>query len=63
MLRRNDNSNEGDQVVISIDGIPVAVTIVNGSVRYTTPATPGAHTVRLDEPAGCFDPIVVNCGD
>ena len=57
----NDTSHDGEQLVISIDGVQVSVTIVNGSIRYTTPATPGEHTVRLDEPAGCFDPIVVNC--
>jgi hypothetical protein len=57
-----DTSHSGEQVIITVDGVPTPVTI-NGNkaqLSINNPA-PGEHTVELTDPAGCFPPMVPSC--
>jgi hypothetical protein len=61
-LTLTNTSHSGEQVTITVDGNPNVVTI-NGNVaklQINNPA-PGAHTVQLTNPAGCFAPVNPNC--
>ena len=61
-LTLTDTSHSGEQVTITVDGVPTPVTI-NGnkaSLSINNPA-PGEHTVELTDPAGCFPPMVPSC--
>lgn len=61
LVRMTDNSLDGQTVTISVDGTPFVRTIVNGAAKLNTPATPGPHTVTLDDPPGCAAPVEVTC--
>ena len=57
-----DNSHDGETVTIGVDGTPHVRTIFGNVASYQElNAGAGPHTVTLDDPAGCFDPIMVNC--
>ncbi len=61
-LTLTDASHSGEQVTITVDGDPTAVTI-NGNqaqLSFNNPA-PGEHTVELTDPADCFPPMVPSC--
>jgi chorismate synthase len=61
-LTLTDTSHSGEQVTITVDGNPNQVTI-NGDkaqLQIDNPA-PGAHTVELTDPAGCFPPSNPSC--
>ena len=61
-LTLTNTSHSGQQVTITVDGNPNSVTI-NGNqakLQINNPA-PGAHTVALTDPAGCFAPVNTNC--
>jgi hypothetical protein len=57
-----DTSHSGEQVTITVDGNPNSVTITGNlaKLQINNPA-PGAHTVELTDPAGCFAPVNTNC--
>ena len=57
-----NTSHSGEKVTITVDGNPFTVTI-NGNkaqLSLNNPA-PGAHTLELTDPAGCFPPAVPSC--
>ena len=57
-----DTSHDGEMVTIGIDGSPEVLTIFGTTAGYQeTNAGAGAHTITLDDPAGCFPQVVVNC--
>jgi hypothetical protein len=62
----NSTQYEGDEVVMSIDGVEYTLTIgTNGThsraSTQLTGQTLGDHTVELVSPAGCFSPVTVTC--
>jgi len=61
-LTLTDTSHSGEQVTITVDGNPNVVTISGNlaKLQINNPA-PGAHTVELTDPAGCFAPVNTNC--
>jgi hypothetical protein len=61
-LTLTDTSHSGEQVTITVDGNPNSVTISGNlaKLQINNPA-PGAHTVELTDPAGCFAPVNTNC--
>ena len=61
-LTLTNTSHSGEQVTITVDGVPTPVTI-NGNkaqLSINNPA-PGQHTVELTDPAGCFPPSMPSC--
>jgi photosystem II stability/assembly factor-like uncharacterized protein len=61
-LTLTNTSHSGDQVTITVDGVPTPVTI-NGNkaqLLINNPA-PGQHTIELTDPAGCFPPSMPSC--
>jgi hypothetical protein len=61
-LTLTDTSHSGEQVIITVDGVPTPVTI-NGdraNLSINNPAL-GEHTIELTDPAGCFPPMVPSC--
>jgi hypothetical protein len=61
-LTLTDTSHSGEQVTITVDGVPTSVTI-NGDraqLSINNPAL-GEHTIELTDPAGCFPPAVPSC--
>jgi hypothetical protein len=61
-LTFTNTSHSGQQVTITVDGNPNVVTISGNlaKLQINNPA-PGAHTVELTDPAGCFAPVNTNC--
>jgi hypothetical protein len=61
-LTLTDASHSGEQVTITVDGDPTAVTI-NGNQAQLSINNPalGEHTIELTDPAGCFPPAVPSC--
>jgi hypothetical protein len=61
-LTLTDTSHSGEQVIITVDGVPTPVTI-NGDraqLSINNPAL-GEHTIELTDPAGCFPPSMPSC--
>jgi len=61
-LTLTNTSHSGEQVTITVDGVPTPVTI-NGNkaqLSINNPA-PGQHTIVLTDPAGCFPPSMPSC--
>ena len=61
-LTLTNTSHSGEKVTITVDGNPFTV-IINGNkaqLSLNNPA-PGAHTLELTDPAGCFPPAVPSC--
>ena len=57
-----DNSHDGEQVTIEVDGVPHVLTIFNNIAGFQQPGgAPGTHTFELVDPAGCFPQNVVTC--
>src|SRR6266480_3695613 len=57
-----DTSHSGQQVTITVDGNPHAVTINGSKASLSINNEPlGQHTVELTDPAGCFAPVRTNC--
>ncbi len=54
-------AHDGETVTISIDGQAFNATVANGRGKVGQCCYSGNHTVALDDPAGCKDPIVVTC--
>lgn len=58
IVRMTDTSNEGQTVVVTVDGSPLNVPIDFGGGRFGVARADfgsGNHTVRLVDPAGCPD--------
>ena len=57
-----DNSHDGESVTVAVDGVESVRTIFNNFASYQVPnAGPGAHTIELVDPPGCFAPLVKQC--
>jgi hypothetical protein len=56
-----DASHSGEQVTITVDGVPMPVTINGRRAQLSINGAPGSHTFELTDPAGCFPPIVTTC--
>jgi hypothetical protein len=61
-LTLTDTSHSGEQVTIMVDDQPFNVLIQgNRAQLQINNAAPGAHTIELTDPAGCFPPSEPNC--
>jgi hypothetical protein len=61
-LTLRDASHDGERVTATVDGEPRTLTVVGNRARTViVGAAPGAHTVVLTEPAGCFPAEVTTC--
>lgn len=56
-----NESHDGKTVVIAIDGTPYDVTVSGRRAKLSVCCFSGAHTVTLEEPAGCVGPRQVTC--
>lgn len=57
-----DASHDGQTLTVSVDGVPFDVPIVGDRAKLSAPGfNTGAHTVVLEEPAGCTAPKTVTC--
>ena len=62
----NNTSHTGETVIFSIDGDPYTAVIEDNGTHSRARIAAGGyaageHTVSLGDPAGCFDPVIVNC--
>ena len=61
-VERTDSSHDGETVTIGVDGTPHVLTISGKVASYQEPgAGVGPHTVTLEDPAGCVEPVVRQC--
>lgn len=57
-----DESHSGETVTIGLDGVPNVRTIFGMTASYQNRSAGfGGHTITLDDPPGCFAPVVKNC--
>jgi len=57
-----DNSHDGLSVTMGIDTTPYNTTVGGRRAKIAICCfAPGNHSVSLDDPAGCRDPIIVTC--
>ncbi|MCC7291248.1 MAG: hypothetical protein IT449_04195 [Phycisphaerales bacterium] len=56
-----DTSHDGQTVTVAIDGTPTAVTISGSRAVHKPCCFTGAHTVTLEDPAGCKPAVNVSC--
>jgi hypothetical protein len=62
----NSTEYAGEEVVISVDGVDYPLTVITNGTHSKAQVllngqTPGAHSVALESPQGCFNPINVVC--
>lgn len=62
-LRLADDAHDGEQVTIRIGETSFTVTVVGDAARAFLPHQSGTISVELVEPAGCADPIILECGE
>jgi hypothetical protein len=61
-LSLTNTSHSGEQVTISVDGVPNVVTISGNKAQLAiNNSAAGEHTLELTDPAGCFPPFVTTC--
>lgn len=60
-VRMQDNSFDGQEVTVSVNGDPQTLTINNRRALYLRRATSDMYTVVLEDPAGCFAAREVSC--
>ena len=54
-------NHDGETVTFSVDGTPIDATVSGRFAPVTLTPFVGAATVELVDPAGCVDPIPVDC--
>ena len=61
-VKFTDTSHSGETVTIGLDGEPHERTIFGKVASFQEPgAGAGPHTITLDDPPGCFAPVVKQC--
>jgi hypothetical protein len=56
-----NSTHTGQQVTVTVDGVPFNVTINGAKANMQTPASPGSHTIALVNPSGCVTPVTATC--
>jgi hypothetical protein len=57
-----DGSHDGEPVTVTVDGEPFVLNVAGGRAQMSiNGALPGAHTLELSDPVGCFPPVERTC--